>query len=65
MFYLQNFFRNWANARKSNITPAGTRTRNLLLRREAPYPLGHERVAGDTMVNIVCIYCNIVLLMTN
>ena len=30
-----------AEGRLSKVTRGGTRTRNLLLRREAPYPLGH------------------------
>ena len=28
-------------------TRGGTRTHNLLLRREAPYPLGHTSVVGE------------------
>ena len=28
------------------VTRGGTRTRNLLLRREAPYPLGHTSEVG-------------------
>jgi hypothetical protein len=30
---------NWATGKR---VPTGTRTRNLLLRRQAPYPLGHR-----------------------
>jgi hypothetical protein len=26
------------------LVPTGTRTRNLLLRRQAPYPLGHRDI---------------------
>ena len=44
-------FSSWQNGRKgfhtSNNTRGGTRTHNLLLRREAPYPLGHTSCAGQ------------------
>ena len=35
-------------------THGGTRTRNLLLRREAPYPLGHT---GDGHRSNLCLFC--------
>ena len=42
-------FSSWQNGRRSfhtsNNTRGGTRTHNLLLRREAPYPLGHTSCA--------------------
>ena len=42
-------FSSWQGGRKrfhtSNNTRGGTRTHNLLLRREAPYPLGHTSCA--------------------
>ena len=35
--------------KEKNITPGGTRTRNPLLRRQMPYPLGHGGYAFITL----------------
>ena len=37
-----------------DIVPGGTRTRNLCLRRAAPYPLGHRDVTTDTARKKCC-----------
>ena len=38
----ENIIRQRAYKESAKITPDGTRTRNLLLRRQTPYPLGYE-----------------------
>ena len=39
------------NKAKQNFDPDETRTRNLLIRSQTPYPLGHE--AADTLTSLI------------
>ena len=40
-----------AGGHVSKVTRGGTRTRNLLLRREAPYPLGHTSLDLEVVLH--------------
>ena len=42
------------NEREKDLVRTGTRTQNLLLRRQAPYPLGHTDVHGTVGSSRTC-----------